>query len=517
MRQSDGYKKNTFINSVLYFIEKKGNSLPHPVTLFAIISLLVVVFSAVLNALGTSVAYDQMDGTTQTINAITVHVQSLLAPDGIRFIFEKAISNFVGFAPVGVVLVAMLGISTADGTGLIKACLMRLLLNVPNNVVTAVIIFIGIMSNIASDAGYVVVIPLGAIIFISTGRHPMAGIAAAFFGVSGGFSANLLLGSIDPLLGGFSTIGAQILQTDYFVSPVANYFFMFASTLLVTLVGTFVNNKIVEPRLGTYTGDEKGSLEKLTQLENRGLRFALVALVVTVIAIAYLVIPENAILRNQETGQILGKSPFMSSIVIIVTIFFFFPGLFYGIGAKTVKNDKDLINIISKIMGTMGGYLVLTFVASQFVAYFQYSNIGLVLAVKGAEILKMTNATGITLIVLFVFVTAIVNLFIGSAVTKWSIMAPIFVPMFMMLGLTPEITQLAFRIGDSSTNIISPLMPFFAIVLTIAERYDKKIGIGTMVSMMLPYSIILLLAWIVFLVIWVSLGIPIGPGVNVFM
>lgn len=510
-------QKASFLDRALDFIEKTGNRLPHPVTLFVIIAALVVAASALMSAAGTSVVLEQIDKTTQTVTQNHITARSLLEPDGIRFMFEKAVTNFTGFAPVGVVLVAMLGIATADGTGLLSAGLRKLLGNTPPRVVTAMVVFIGVMSNVASDSGYVVVVPLGAMIFLGLGRHPMAGIAAAFFGVAGGFSANLLLGSIDPLLGGFSTTGAQILDATYYVSPVANYYFMFASTFLVTIVGTIVTEKITEPRLGRYTGQETATMEPLTPEENRGLKWALIALVLTLVGIALLVLPQNALLRNQTDGQILGDSPFMTSIVIIVTLLFFFPGVCYGFGAGTVKDDKQLINIISDIMGTMGGYLVLTFVASQFVAYFQYSNIGLILAVKGAELLKATHATGLTLMVLFVFVAAVINLFIGSAVTKWSVMAPVFVPMFMMLGLSPEATQLAFRIGDSATNIISPLMPFFAIVLTIASKYDKKMGIGTMVSIMLPYSAILLVLWTLFLIAWVVFGIPIGPGVITFL
>jgi len=510
-------KRLPLVDRALDLIERTGNRLPHPVTLFVIIAALVVVASALMSAAGTSVVLEQVDKTTQTVTQSHVTARSLLDPDGVRFMFEKAVTNFTGFAPVGVVLVAMLGIATADGTGLLSACLRKLLGNTPSRVVTAMVVFIGIMSNVASDSGYVVVVPLGAMIFLGLGRHPMAGIAAAFFGVAGGFSANLLLGSIDPLLGSFSTAGAQILDATYYVSPVANYYFMFASTFLITILGTVITEKVTEPRLGRYTGDETATMEPLTPEEDRGLRWALVALVLATAAVALLVLPQNALLRNQADGQILGDSPFMTSIVIIVTLLFFFPGVCYGFGARTIRDDKQLVGIISDSMGTMGGYLVLTFVASQFVAYFQYSNIGLIMAVKGAELLRATRATGLTLMVLFVFVAAFINLFIGSAVTKWSVMAPVFVPMFMMLGLSPEATQLAFRIGDSATNIISPLMPFFAIVLTIASKYDKKMGIGTMVSIMLPYSVTLLVVWTLFLIAWVALGIPIGPGAATFL
>lgn len=505
------------IDRILDFVEKKGNRLPHPITLFVILTAFVVVCSAILEGFGASVIIKQIDSATNVTKDIKVEATSLLSSSGIRYMFESAITNFTGFAPVGVVLVAMFGIAAADGTGLIKVSIKRLLINAPESITTAMVVFCGVFSNIASDAGYVVVIPLGALIFLSTGRHPLAGVAAAFFGVSGGFSANILIGSIDPLLGSFSTIGARVLYTDYFVSPLANYYFLFASTFLITIIGSIVTVKIIEPRLGSYNGVHEASFEALTEHENRGLKYALLALLMTVGAVLLMIIPEGAVLRDQETGSILGESPFMNSIVVIIALIFFFPGVMYGIGAKTIRSDKDLVQIISDIMGTMGGYLVLTFVAAQFVAYFGHSKIGLILAVKGSELLKMTHASGVVLLVIFILLSAFINLFIGSAVTKWSVMAPVFIPMFMMVGLSPEATQLAYRIGDSSTNIISPLMPFFAVVLAIAEKYDDKMGIGTLISLMLPYSVILLSVWIIFFIIWITLGLPIGPGVSIFI
>lgn len=507
-------KGNGAINYFLDFIEKQGNKLPHPVTLFVIFAALVVICSAIASYFQATVTLQQLDNQTGKIVDITIATRSLLNADGIRFILENAVTNFTGFAPVGIVLVAMFGVAAADGSGLLNTLLRKFLLNISPKFVTAAIIFTGVMSNVASDAGYVVVIPLAALMFQRLGRNPMAGIAAGFFGVSGGFSANLLLGSIDPLLGGFSTMGARIIDPVYSVTPVANYYFMFMSTFLITIIGTIINDKWVEPRLGKYTNASSESVEGLTENERRGLFYASISLIALIIILLLLVLPENAILRNPKDGDILTNSPFMNSIVIIVTLFFFFPGLFYGIGAKSFKNDKEFVDMIGGVIGTLGGYLVLTFVAAQFVAYFKYSNLGILLAVYGANALKMTGIVGVPLLVLFVLLSALINLLIGSTVTKWSIMAPIFVPMFMMLNLPPEYTQLAYRIGDSATHIISPLMPFFAIVLTLAERYDKNIGIGSMVSMMMPYSMVLLISWIIFMVVWIVLGLPIGPGVT---
>ncbi|MGC5326406.1 AbgT family transporter [Brevibacillus sp. SYSU BS000544] len=508
-------KKTSITERILNSLEKSGNKLPQPTTLFAILALMVMIGSAVASFFQASVDIQQVDSATGQIKDITITAKSLVNEDGIRFIFENAIANFTGFAPVGIVLVALFGVAAAEGTGLLKALVKKMIYGINQRYITAMIIFLGVLSHVASDAGYVVVIPLGAIIFNSLGKNPLAGIAAGFFGVSGGFSANLLLGSIDPLLGTFSTAGANVLDPSYYVSPTANYYFMAASAFLVVIVGTLVSEKIVEPRLGKYRGGIEEKLEPITKEEARGLKYALVTLLISLGVLFLMILPEGAVLRNQETGDIITNSPFMNSIVIIVTLLFFLPGVFYGIGAKTVKNDRDLLNAMSTMVNTMGSYLILTFVAAQFVAFFKYSNLGTILAVNGADVLKTTGLKGIPLLVVFILLSSSINLFIGSTVTKWSIMAPVFIPMFMMLGFSPELTQLAYRIGDSATHIISPLLPFVGLVLAFADKYQKNIGIGTMMSIMFPYSIILLITWTVFLIIWLLLGVPIGPGVPV--
>ncbi|KXZ39458.1 aminobenzoyl-glutamate transport protein [Alkalithermobacter thermoalcaliphilus JW-YL-7 = DSM 7308] len=511
-KQLEQPTKKSLFGKFLDMIEKVGNALPHPVTLFFIFALAVVIISDIAARAGLSVQFDMIDRSTGEIKEATVGAVSLLNPDGIRFIFSKAVSNFTGFAPLGTVLVAMLGVGVAEGTGLISALLRKVVLNTPKRAITAVVVFLGIMSNIASDAGYVVLVPLGAIIFLSFGRHPLAGLAAAFAGVSGGFSANLLIGTVDPLLGGLSTEAAKILDPNYSVAATANWYFMIVSTFVITIIGTWITEKVVEPRLGEYKGEEKVELKDLTAEEKKGLNASLISLLVYVAVIAALVVPSNGILRNPETGEILEHSAFMDGIVPIIMGFFLIPGVAYGIASKTIKDDKDVANAMGKAMGTMGGYLVLSFVAAQFIAYFNYSNLGTILAVKGAELLENIGFTGLPLIIAFILVSAFINLFIGSASAKWAIMAPVFVPMFMRLGYTPEFTQVAYRIGDSTTNIISPLMSYFAVIVAFAQKYDKKTGIGTLISSMVPYSIAFLLGWTVLLIIWSVLGLPIGPG-----
>ncbi|NLM12138.1 MAG: AbgT family transporter [Epulopiscium sp.] len=495
---------------MLDMVEKVGNKLPHPVTLFIILSLMIIVISAIAEAAGLTVVYEKFaDGE---LVPVTVEAVSLLNAEGLRKILTNAVTNFTSFAPLGTVLVAMLGVGVAEGTGLIQTALRKLVLSTPKKLITAVVVFAGVMSNIASDAGYVVLVPLGAMIFHSFGRHPIAGLAAAFAGVSGGFSANLIVGPTDALLSGISEPAAQMIDASYSVPATSNFYFLFVSTILITILGTFVTEKLVEPRLGAYKGKIDAKLDEITAEENKGLIWAGIALLGYVIVILLLTIPSNGILRNQETFSLLDKSPFINGIVPLIALLFFIPGIAYGIASKSLKSDKDLVAAASKAMSSMGSYLVLSFVAAQFVNYFTWTNLGTILAVKGAEVLKSAGMTGIALIIGFIIVTAFINLFIGSASAKWAIMAPIFIPMFMQLGFTPEFTQVAYRIGDSTTNIISPLMSYFAIVIAFANKYDEDLGIGTLVSTMLPYSLTFLIGWSILLIFWMLFGFPIGPS-----
>ncbi|MGL5615952.1 MAG: AbgT family transporter [Sarcina sp.] len=495
----------------LSFIEKVGNGLPHPATIFLILCAGIMILSHIMSKSGIAVTYTGIDRTTNEIKDMTVTVNSLLTPEGIRYIFESAVKNFTSFAALGTVLVAMLGVGVAEGTGFISAVLRKLVLSTPRTLITVVVVLAGVLSSIASDAGYVVLVPLGAVVFLSMGRHPIAGLAAAFAGVSGGFSANFIFGPTDTLLSGLTTEGAKMINPDYVVSPAGNWFFIIASTFVITIIGTIITEKIVEPRLGKYKGKKEESMEHLSDEEKRGMKFAVIALIAYIIFIALLVMPEGAALRNPKTGEIL-KSPFMDSIVVVISLAFFVLGVAYGIGARKIKNDKDIVKEMGKTMSSMGGYIVLVFFASQFVAYFAHTNIGTVIAVKGADILKAANISGLPLIIGFILVTAFINLFMGSASAKWAIMAPIFVPMLMQMNISPEFTQMAYRIGDSTTNIISPLMTYFALIVSFAEKYDEESGIGTLVSTMLPYSVALLIGWTVLLVVWYFTGLPLGPG-----
>lgn len=498
----------------LAWIERAGNALPHPGTLFAVMALVVLVLSAIGASLGVQVAHP---GTGDTIRVV-----NLLSVPGLHRILTSLVTNFTSFAPLGTVLVALLGIGVAEGSGLVGAALRLLVASAPRRLLTFIIVFAGILSNTASEVGYVLLVPVSASIFLAAGRHPVAGLAAAFAGVSGGYSANLLLGTIDPLLAGLSEQAARIVDDGYRVNPAANYYFMAASTFVIAVAGTWVTTRIVEPRLGAYTGgEEPDALEALTPEERRGLRAALAATITLALLLVWSALPTGSLpgagwLRDPSTGALL-RSPFMSGIVAILFVFGAVPGIAYGVAAGTYRSDGQVMKAMGKSMETLGVYLVLVFFASQFVAYFNWSNLGLVLAVKGSEVLRTSGLGPIPLLAAFVLVSAALNLLMGSASAKWAIVAPVFVPMFMLLGFSPELTQAAYRIGDSTTNVISPMMTYFALIVAFVARWNPKAGIGTVVATMLPYSVVFLVVWTAMLAAWLLFGLPLGPGASLFL
>ena len=499
--------KNSFLNRFLGFIEKAGNILPHPATLFVILAVFVLILSAITAGMGVSVIHP---GTKEVIRA-----ESLLTVAGLHRILTSLVTNFTGFAPLGTVLVAMLGIAVAEGSGLISAVLRAVVLSAPRRLLTFVVVFAGVMSHMASDVGYVLVIPLGAMIFLAVGRHPLVGLAAAFAGVSGGFSANLLLGPTDPLLAGLTQEAARILDKNYVVTPAANYYFMATSAVLIALAGTWITEKVTAPRLGEYEGDEKPEeLKQLSPTEKRGLWCALVVTLLFVGFILWGLVPSGGFLRDPQTNGVL-RSPFLSGIVAIIFFGGLLVGLAYGIGARTIRSDSDVMKSMEKAMATMSLYLVLAFFAAQFVAFFNWTHLGVIVAVKGAELLRASGIGGIPLIISFVCITVLLDLVLGSASAKWAVMAPVFVPMFMLLGYSPELTQAAYRIGDSVANIITPLMSYFPLVVAFAQRYDKRAGIGTVMATMLPYSVAFFILWTLLLIIWYLAGLPLGPGAGI--
>lgn len=512
--------KRNFFTRFLDGVEWLGNLLPHPVTLFAILALGMVVLSGLMAWLGVSVADPRPEGAPGRAEGGVIEAVSLLNGDGLRRIFTGLVTNFTSFAPLGVVLTAMLGIGVAEKSGLLSAAVRGIVLGASKHVVTVAIVFAGVLSSTASELGYVILIPLAAAVYYSLGRHPLAGMAAAFAGVSGGYSANILIGTIDPLLAGITEEAARLIDPSYVVPATASYFFMAMSTFFITGVGSLVSIFIVEPKLGPYNPKnadpevlkDGASIEPLNKREKKGLMIAGLAMLGVFGLMALTLLPEWGILRDPETGDQL-RSPFFSGFAVWILIFFLIVGSAYGRVVGTIRNDRDVIDGMGHALSTLGLYIVIVFFAAQFVAFFNWSNLGAITAVAGANFLQDTGLTGPAVFFFFIAICAFVNLMIGSASAQWAMTAPVFVPMLMLIGYSPELIQTAYRIGDSVTNIITPMMSYFGLILAWATRYDKNVGIGTMIAMMLPYSIFFTIGWTALFFLWVfGLDLPVGPG-----
>ncbi len=487
-------------------IEVAGNRLPDPAALFFGLLLVTWMLSAALSP----VEFSTLDPRT----GAPLRVTNLLAgPELARFLADM-VKIFTGFHPLGVVLVALLGVGVAEHTGFISAGLRSLLGITPRKLLTPMLILVAIVSHTAADAGYVLVIPLGAVIFRSAGRHPLAGIAASFMGVSGGFSANFVPSAIDPLLQGFTQAAARVIDPDVSVNPLCNLFFTAVSSLLVIGLGWLVTDRIVEPRLASIPvdGDDDADpgMAALSPLERRGLFVSLGSVALLAVLLTAAAADQGSALRSPEGSLTAFTAPLMQGIVPLIFLFFVVPGVIYGYVAKTVRSHRDIVDGMSKAMGTMGYYIVMAFFASLFIDAFGRSNIGALLAIEGASALEAARLPAQITVLGIILLTATVNLAVGSASAKWALLSPIFVPMLMRLGISPELTQAAYRVGDSVTNIITPLMPYFPLVVVYCQRYVKRTGIGTLISLMLPYSLALLVAWSLFLLLYWSLGIPLG-------
>ncbi|PWK53232.1 AbgT family transporter [Pleionea mediterranea] len=513
--------KSGWFNRFLSTVEFLGNLLPHPITLFALFCLFIIVFSGIADWIGLSAIDPRPEGSSGRDPDGVIEVVSLLNAEGLQKIVTGLVTNFTGFAPLGTVLVALLGVSVAEHSGLLSAALRRMVMGASKRLVTFMIVFSAILSNTASELGYVVLIPLAAMIFHSLGRHPLAGLAAAFAGVSGGYSANLLLGTIDPLLAGITTPAAQLIAPEYEVGPEANWYFMMISTLLIALLGTVITEKVVEPRLGPYNDSEASEplnvhIEQLSPIERKGLKYAGFTFLALGLLLALTIVPENGILRDPETGLVKG-SPFLKGIVAFIFVTFAIPGFVYGKVVGTMRNDRDVIDAMSKSMSSLGMYIVLVFFAAQFVAFFKWTNLGTILAINGAELLQAMSLTGPEVFIAFILMCALINLTLGSSSAQWAATAPIFVPMLMLIGYAPETIQAAYRIGDSVTNLITPMMSYFGLILAVATKYKKDMGIGTLIATMLPYSLAFLAGWIILFYVWVfAFGLPVGPGAEIY-
>ena len=491
---------------LLALIERSGNALPDPAMLF--VGLLGIVW--LLSALLSLFTFDLIDPRT----GAAVVIQNQLSGEAFTAFTSSMVKNFAQFHPIGVVLVAMLGIGVAEHTGFINAGLKALLSATAKWLLTPMVILVGIVSHTAADAGYVLVIPLGGIIFYAAGRHPLAGIAAAFAGVSGGFSANFVPSAIDPMLQGITQSAAQLIAPDITLNPLNNYYFTALSSVLIIAAGWFVTDRLVEPRLAETPVDNDidspNSIEPLTPNERHALRWALASMLLAASLLTLSALPEQSAWRGAGGTLTEFGAPLMNSIVALIFLLFLLPAIVYGIAAGTVTSSRDVIEGMTKSMRDMAYYLVIMFFIAQFIYAFGASNLGVLLALEGAQGLQALGLPGAVTITGIVLLTALLNLFVGSASAKWALLAPIFVPMLMQLGISPDLAQAAYRIGDSTSNIITPLMPYFPLVVVYCQRYVKDTGIGTVVAMMLPYTISFLVLWTAFLIGLWAIGVPLG-------
>ena len=497
---------STWVTRALDKVEVVGNKLPDPAIIFFICLLIVWGLSAALSG----ISFDTIDPRTGE----AVVVNNLLTGASLADFLSRMVGIFTGFAPLGVVLVAMLGVGVAEHSGFISAGLKRMLDATPGALLTPMVVLVAIISHTATDAGYVLVIPLAGVIFYAMGRHPLAGIAAAFAGVSGGFCANFIPSAIDPLLQSFTQSAAQIIDPDIQVNPLNNWFFNSASTLLIVSIAWYLTDKVIEPRLKDVEVDgdpaDIPKFEELSPKQTKALRAATITMLLGVAALVAILVPESSPMRDAE-GQLTSfAAPVMQSIVPLIFLLFLLPGVVYGYMSGTYKSTKDMIDSMTKAMQGMSYYIVMAFFCALFIDAFGKSNLGALLAIEGAEVLKSMALPSMVTIVGIIFLTAFVNLFIGSSSAKWALLGPIFVPMLMQLNISPDLTQAAYRLGDSSSNIITPLMPYFPLVVVYCQRYVKSTGIGTLLSLMLPFSVAILLLWTVFLLAYWGLGLPLG-------
>ncbi|BDM65940.1 aminobenzoyl-glutamate transporter [Shewanella sp. NFH-SH190041] len=506
MQQVDSGQPTGMVGRMLNNIERVGNKLPDP----AVIFLVAMVLIWLLSALFSQMTFSTLD--PRTGEALVVH--NLLTGDAMAGFLASMVTTFTSFAPLGVVLVAMLGVGVAEHSGFINTALKMMLKVTPAKLLTPSIILIAIVSHTATDAGYVLVIPLAGVIFYAMGRHPLAGIAAAFAGVSGGFGANFVPSGLDPLLQSFTQSAAQIIDPQMSVNPLNNWFFASASSLFIVMLGWYITDKIIEPRLQAtkVDGDTSSlpSFDEVTAQEKRSFLLASAVMLLGLVGLFLASAPADSPLRAGNGELTDFKAPLMQSIVPLIFLLFWIPGAVYGFTVGSFKSSKDMIEAMSKSMGSMAYYIVMAFFCALFIAAFGQSNLGALLAIEGAEVLKVLALPSSVTIVGIIFLTAFVNLFVGSSSAKWALLGPIFVPMLMQLNISPDLTQAAYRIGDSGSNIITPLMPYFPLVVVYCQKYVKDTGIGTLIALMLPYSVVFLIGWTAFLLAYWALGLPLG-------
>lgn len=505
----------TTMQRLLDGIERVGNMVPHPVVIFLILIGIVIALSAVMGLFGTAVTYERINPETLEIEQASTAIRSLLNVEGIRFMYESLVPNFMSFTAVGLMIAAMIGAGVAEESGLVTALIRKLVLVSPRWALTYILSFVGILASIAADAGYLVLIPLAGVAYLAVGRHPLAGLALGFAAVAGAFTVNMLIKPLDAVLVEFTNDAAALVDPNRTIGLASNVWFSIASVLFLTVIIAFITDRMIEPRLGAYKpeqsnegGPDVGA--PLSEQESRGLRFALFGLIGLAVVFLLLTLPSGAPLRNATTGELIGNSPFMNGLIALIMLMFLVTGWAYGIGAGTLRTLTEVIGAIEKSIRNMGGTIFLFFVLSQFVAYFTYTNIGTVMALSLSGVLQSANIGPLPLLLGFILVVAIIDLLLTGAIAKWAIFAPVFVPLLMKLGVEPEAVLAAYRVGDSPMNAITPLNAYFALVVGFAQKYDKSAGVGTLVSLMLPYVVWMFVLWTALFAVWQMLGLPWG-------
>ena len=539
-----------FTQRLLGGIEKVGNKVPHPVLIFLYLIALVFALSVILDLLNVGITEeiivptsppvadldDLPAGSTAlpvvveptysddfTIERVRVEIKSLLSIDGLRFFFTSFVNNFAGFSVVSVIFVAMIGVGVAEEAGLMGALIRKLVQVAPARALTFIIILIGGLSSVATDAGYLILIPLAGAAFLTVKRHPLAGIAAAYAGVSAAFSVNVLIAPLDALLTEMTNEAMQVAQPGESITITANLYFSIASTIVMAVIMTIITEKIIEPSLGVFQpssspgadgdiGEQPAEAIVDPAAESRGLRYTLFGLIGAIIVIALLAVPSGAPLRDPNNGDLIGNTPFMGSLIFLISLIFLVCGICYGIGAQTLKSSVDVINWVTKTFASLSGLIFMLLIISQFIAYFNFSNMPNVIAGGMAHLLERADVNEVLLLIGFILVICLLDIIIPGSLPQRAIFAPIFVPIFVNLGVSPQTVLAAYRIGDSPMNVITPLMVYLPFIVIVAQRYDKSTGIGTIISLMIPYTLILLVLWIVFFVLWYLVGIPLGPG-----
>src|SRR5215467_3824821 len=510
MTDASGAPK-TFMQKLLDGVERVGNKVPHPAVIFVILMGIVIVLSHILYLMGAKVAYEVINPDTHKIEKMTTMARSLLTVDGIRFMYTGFVQNFMNFQAVGVIIVAMVGVGVAEEAGLVNALIRKLVVVSPPWALTYILVGVGILSSLAADAGYLVLIPLAAAAFISVGRHPLAGLAASFAGVAAVFTVNILIKPLDGILTEITNDAIHLLNSSMSIDLTANFWFSVASVFMLTVVVSVITEKVVEPRLGEYTGEKPAQAgSQLSREESRGLKYTVWTLLGLLVIFGLLTVPRGALLRNPVTGALIGNSPFMNGLILFITLVFLVAGVAYGIGAGTVKGIPDVTKAMEKAVSGLGPLIFLLFIISQFIALFTYTNMATIAAVKVGDALEHAGLGPLPLLVGFVIVVLLLDLLITGAIPKWAIFAPIFVPLLMRLHVRPEAVLAAYRVGDGPVNAITPLNAYFALIVSFAAKYQKNAGVGTLVALMLPYVIVVSIVWIVLLILWQVLGLPWG-------